>query len=82
MGGQEERLQARLEEGVGGALESITSGRGRSRRRAAVGDPAAQLVDHVDADQDADLAPGIAPALGQLLTQKTRDINLAIVIPC
>jgi hypothetical protein len=31
-----------------------------------VGDSAAELVDHVDADEDPDLAPGVPPTFGQL----------------
>jgi hypothetical protein len=66
MRGHEERLQARLEEGVRAPLEFDDLLPVGDRRRAlGVGESADKLVGDVDADEDPDLAPEIAPILGQ-----------------
>lgn len=67
VGGKEKGLQAGLEKGVGRALEvDHLLAVGERVGAVGVGDPAAELVDDVDADEDADLAPEVAPTLGQL----------------
>ena len=66
VGRQEELLQVRLEERVGGALEGDDLFPVVQRGGfAAVGETAAELVDHVDADQDRDLPPQVAPSFGK-----------------
>ena len=66
MGGQEEGLEAGLEEGVGRALEvDHLLAVGDRLGALAVGDAADELVGDVDPDQDPELAAEVAPALGQ-----------------
>ena len=82
MGGHEEGLQARFEEGVGGALEvDHLLAVGDRVRALGVGDSAHELVGDVHPDEDADLAAGIAPPFRQLRAERLPGPrHLAIVI--
>ena len=80
--GRKKACRLGLEEGVGRALEVdhllAVGDRGGAL---AVGDPAHGLVGEVDADEDADLAPEVAPALGQPATDRCESAaHRAIVI--